>query len=233
MRRGNVDFKMGFVLLIAGLAGSFFGVQVVKWLRAMGNADLVIQLTYVVFLGVVGGLMFLEGLRANIRAFRGTGEETHGRKQARWKEALPLKMSFPRSGMEVSLVLPLVVGFFVGILAAIMGVGGGFIMVPAMIYLLGMPTQLVVGTSLFQIIFVTANSTLNHAIFNFTVDVVLAIILLIGGVIGAQVGARIGSRLPGEQIRVLLAGIVLLVCGKMLYGLVATPELLYTLGGGH
>ncbi|HEY5598744.1 MAG TPA: sulfite exporter TauE/SafE family protein, partial [Kiloniellales bacterium] len=178
-RRGNVDFKMGFVLLLGGFAGSTLGVGLFSFLRELGQIDLVISLSYVVFLGIIGGLMFLESLRAMRRrkAAAGQRRKLH---QHIWIHGLPLKMRFRRSKLYISALMPLAIGFLVGVLSAIMGVGGGFIMVPAMIYLLGMPTSVVVGTSLFQIIFVTANVTFLQAYANQTVDVVLALLLLTG-----------------------------------------------------
>ena len=230
-RRGNVDFKMGLMLLLGGLVGSAFGVWLFTLLRGLGQIDLVIKLSYVVFLGIIGSLMLNEGLRAMLHHRRGPPpKRTHN-----WLHGLPFKMRFRRSRLYVSALLPLTVGASVGVLAAIMGVGGGFIMVPAMIYLLGMPTAVVVGTSLFQIIFVTANVTLLQSVTNQTVDVVLAMLLLTGGVIGAQIGARLSARLRGDQLRVLLAMLVLAVCAKLLFDLVATPADIYSIdvGGGH
>ena len=231
--RGNVDFKMGSVLLLGGLAGSSFGVWLFAVLREVGQIDLVILLSYVTFLGIVGTLMFIESVRSLRRSSRG-GTAIRGKLHRHtWVHGLPLKMRFRRSKLYISALLPFGVGFAVGVLAAIMGVGGGFIMVPAMIYLLGMPTAVVVGTSLFQIIFVTANVTFLQAYANQTVDVVLAILLLTGGVIGAQVGARVGIKLRGEQLRVLLALMVLAVCGRIAYDLSVTPEDIYSLGMAH
>ena len=231
--RGNVDFKMGSVLLLGGLAGSSFGVWLFAVLREVGQIDLVILLSYVTFLGIVGTLMFIESVRSLRRSSR-AGPAIRGKLHRHtWVHGLPLKMRFRRSKLYISALLPFGVGFAVGVLAAIMGVGGGFIMVPAMIYLLGMPTAVVVGTSLFQIIFVTANVTFLQAYANQTVDVVLAILLLTGGVIGAQVGARVGIKLRGEQLRVLLALMVLAVCGKIAYDLSVTPEDIYSLGMAH
>ena len=199
----------------------------------MGQVDLLVKLCYVVFLGLIGGLMFIESLRA-IRRSRAPGTTKVIRKQRTWIHALPFKMKFRTSGLYISVIPPLVVGVLVGILAAIMGVGGGFIMVPAMIYILGMPTKVVVGTSLFQIIFVTAFTTLLHATTNYTVDMILAVLLLIGGVIGAQIGARIGVKLKAEQLRILLAIMVLAVCGKLALDLLLTPAEIYSIGtGGH
>ncbi len=228
-RRGNVDLKMGLILLIGGFLGSTFGVVLFTWLRSLGQVDLVIKLSYVIFLGVIGVLMFLESLRAIFRRRRQTPVRRRLHEHM-WVHGLPLKMRFRKSKLYISALLPLGVGFFVGILAAIMGVGGGFLMVPAMIYLIGMPTSVVVGTSLFQIIFVTANVTFLQAVNNQTVDVVLALILLIGGVVGAQIGTRLGTRLRGEELRGLLALMVLGVCGKLLFDLVVTPSDLYTIG---
>ncbi len=233
-RRGNVDFRMGFVLLVGGTLGSIFGVWLFTVLRGLGQLDLVITLCYVVFLGIVGGLMFLEASRALFRRRR-QGEVKRKLHQHHWMHGLPFKIRFRKSKLYISALLPIFIGFIVGVLAAIMGVSGGFIMVPAMIYLLGMPTSVVVGTSLFQIIFVTATVTFLQASQNQTVDAVLALILLTGGVIGAQIGTRAGTRLRGEQLRILLALMVLGVCGKLLFDLVVTPEDLYAIGsaGAH
>ena len=228
-RRGNVDFKMGTVLLIGGIVGSTIGVWLFSILKSLGQVELVISLSYVVFLGTIGALMAVESARAMLPLKRG-GRGRRKLHQHYWVHGLPLKMRFRRSKLYISALLPLGIGFLVGVLAAIMGVGGGFVMVPAMIYLLGMPTSVVVGTSLFQIIFVTANVTFLQAVNNFTVDVVLALLLLTGGVIGAQLGTRFGARLRGEQLRGLLALIVLAVCAKMLFDLVGTPVDRYSIG---
>ena len=226
-RRGNVDFRMGAVLTVGGFVGSGLGVALFSVLRGLGQIELVISLSYVIFLGIIGGLMFYESLNVIMRQRRaGTDKPVstaRGPGRHTWIHGLPFKMRFRKSKLYISALLPLGVGFVVGILAAIMGVGGGFVMVPAMIYLLGMPTQIVIGTSLFQIIFVTANTTFLQATVNQTVDVVLALLLLIGGVIGAQVGARLGAKLRGEQLRVLLALIVLGVCLRLAFDLVVTP----------
>lgn len=226
-RRGNVDLSMGLVLLVGGLLGSTLGVWLFKLLRGAGQIDLVIMLAYVGFLGVIGILMLVESVRAVLRQKRrpGARRKLH---QHTWLHGLPLKARFRRSKLYISALLPLGLGFLVGVLVAIMGVGGGFMMVPAMIYLLGMPTSVVAGTSLFQIIFVTANVTFLQAVHNQTVDVMLALILLIGGVVGAQIGTRVNTRLRGEQLRVLLALLVLGVCGKLAFDLVATPADLYS-----
>ncbi|WP_372570818.1 sulfite exporter TauE/SafE family protein [Ruegeria jejuensis] len=234
-RRRTVDFKMGGVLLVGGLTGAALGVVVFNYLKSLGQVDLLVKLCYVVFLGVVGGLMFIESLNAIRKSRKANGAPPPKRRQRGWVHALPLKMRFRTSGLYISAIPPLIVGVFVGILSAIMGVGGGFIMVPAMIYILGMPTKVVVGTSLFQIIFVTAFTTMLHATTNFTVDVVLAVLLLVGGVIGAQIGTQIGTKLKAEQLRVLLAMMVLAVCGKLALDLLLQPAELFSLGteGGH
>lgn len=236
-RRGNVDVKMGLILVLGGFVGSTFGVWLFKVLRGLGHIDLVIALSYVIFLGVIGMLMLVESVQALRQSKKIAAGAAPRRKlhQHTWVHGLPLKMRFRKSKLYISAVLPAGVGFAVGILAAIMGVGGGFIMVPAMIYLLGMPTAVVVGTSLFQIIFVTANTTFLQATMNQTVDVVLALMLLFGGVVGAQFGARMGVKLKGEQLRSLLALMVLAVCGKLIWDLVALPPDLYSIaaGAGH
>ena len=235
LRRKTVDFKMGSVLTIGGVAGAAVGVQVFALLTRLGQVDLLVRLCYVVFLGVIGSLMFVESLNAIRRARNPETAKAPVRRQRGWVDALPFKMRFRTSGLYISVIPPLLVGVFVGILAAIMGVGGGFIMVPAMIYLLGMPTKVVVGTSLFQIIFVTGFATLMHATTNFTVDMVLAVLLLLGGVVGAQIGTRIGVRMKAEQLRILLAIMVLAVCGRLALDLLLEPAELYSLGagGGH
>ena len=223
MRRGNVDFKMGGILMAGGVIGSSLGVILFKFLQSIGQIDLVIQLSYVVFLGIIGTLMLTESVRTIIRSKKpgGMRRKLH---QHHWFHGLPLKMRFRRSKLYISAIPPLLIGAFVGVLAAIMGVGGGFIMVPAMIYLLGMPTAVVVGTSLFQIIFVTANVTLLQSVQTQTVDFVLAGLLLLGAVIGAQFGSRFGARLRGEQLRGLLALMVLAVCIKIMFDLAVVPE---------
>ncbi len=232
LRRKTVDLRMGTVLLIGGLFGAALGVVVFNYLKAMGQVDLLVKLCYVLFLGVVGALMFFESLRA-IRRSRRTGGVPLRRKHT-WVHSLPFKMKFRVSGLYISVIPPLLVGVLVGILAAIMGVGGGFIMVPAMIYLLGMPTKVVVGTSLFQIIFVSAFTTMLHATTNFTVDIALAVLLLIGGVIGAQIGTRIGVKMKAEQLRIWLAVMVLVVSGKLAIDLLVMPSELFSIGeSGH
>jgi len=221
-RRGNVDFRMGLVLAAGGMAGSVLGVQLFSWLRRLGQVDLVINLSYVLFLGFVGATMLLESVKALRESHRPVAirRKRHHHPGA----ALPFKMRFPRSGLYISVLLPLAVGATGGILSAIMGVGGGFILVPMMIYILEMPTSVVVGTSLFQVIFVTASVTFLQAVQVHTVDVVLMLTLLVGGVVGAQLGARFGTRLRAEQTRLLLALLVLAVCVRLLFLLIETPD---------
>ena len=236
-RRNNVDVKMGLVLLAGGLIGSAVGVQLVKILRELGQVDLVISLSYVLFLGVIGSLMLVESVRTFWKSRAGNAPPAKRSGQHNWIHKLPFKMRFQRSKLYISAVPPFLVGMFVGLLAAIMGVGGGFIMVPAMIYLLRMPTSVVVGTSLFQIVFVTSFVTILHATQNQTVDAVLALMLMIGGVIGAQFGAQVGQKLKGEELRALLALLVLAMCGKIAFDLIVEPSELFAIsgdvGGGH
>lgn len=234
LRRKTVDLRMGTVLLVGGLTGAGLGVVVFNYLKSLGQVDLLVTLCYVIFLGVVGSLMFIESLRALHKSRKGVAAPAK-RRQRGWVHSMPFKMRFRTSGLYISVIPPILVGLCVGVLSAIMGVGGGFIMVPAMIYLLGMPTKVVVGTSLFQIIFVTGFTTMLHATTNYTVDIVLAVLLLIGGVVGAQIGTVIGARMPAEQLRVLLAALVLVVCGKLALDLLIEPSELYSLGtaGGH
>ena len=227
LKRKTVDIKMGVVLLVGGVTGAALGVQVFAWLTRLGQVDLLVKLCYVVFLGTIGSMMLIESLRALRRA---AGGAVPLRRHRTWIHALPFKMRFRTSGLYISVIPPVLVGLFVGLLAAIMGVGGGFIMVPAMIYLLGMPTKVVVGTSLFQIIFVTGFATLMHATTNFTVDLILAVLLILGGVVGAQVGTRIGLRMKAEQLRILLALMVLAVCAMLALELLLMPGELYSLG---
>jgi len=227
-RRGNVDFKMGSVLLAGGFVGSSFGVWLFSILRDLGQIDLIISLSYVLFLGIIGTLMLMESLRAMLRQRRRGPRPRRKLHQHYWIHGLPFKMRFRRSKLYISALMPISLGLVVGVIVGIMGVGGGFIMVPAMIYLLGMPTSVVIGTSLFQIIFITANVTFLQAVNNQTVDVVLAVLLMIGGAVGAQFGTRVGAKLRGEQLRGLLALLVLAVCIKLLVDLVGVPADLFS-----
>jgi uncharacterized membrane protein YfcA len=228
-RRRTVDYKMGLVLLVGGLAGSAAGVRLFALLRALGQIDLAVSLCYVVMLGSIGLLMLVEGVQA-IRRSKAGGVKR--RRRHGWVHGLPFKMRFRASNLYISVIPPLIVGAMVGLLSAIMGVGGGFIMVPAMIYILGMATNVVIGTSLFQILFVTAATTLMHAIISHTVDAILAVTLLLGGVVGAQVGALFAPRLQAEQMRVALAVLVLAVCFEIGFGLVRTPSELFVVVRG-
>ncbi|MBB5221374.1 hypothetical protein HNP73_001295 [Amaricoccus macauensis] len=228
MRRKTVDFRMGSVLLVGGLLGSFLGVRAFEILRSKGQFELVVSLLYVLMLGTVGGLMLVESVRT-LRRAKDPNAALVRRKRHTWAHGLPLKMRFHTSKLYVSAIPPFVIGLVVGVLAAIMGVGGGFIMVPAMIYLIGMPTKVVVGTSVFQFLFVTAFTAILHSLQSGSVDVLLAVILLVGGVIGAQVGVALAARLRAEQLRILLALLVIGVCLKLALDLVLTPDDLYSL----
>jgi uncharacterized membrane protein YfcA len=227
-RRGNVDFKMGYVLLVGGLVGSVLGVWIFTLLKRLGQIELTISILYVLLLGVLGALMIIESARALLRV-RQPGATRRRLHQHTWMHGLPLKARFRRSRLYISALLPVGIGFAVGILSAILGIGGGFIMVPAMIYMLGMPTSVVPGTSLLQIIFVAANVTMLQAYTNHTVDAVLALVLLVGGVIGARIGSRFGMRLRGEQLRFLLALMVLAVAAKLAFDMVVPPVALYSI----
>ena len=233
MKRKGVDFRMGLVLLAGGFAGSFIGVKVFAWMTALGQIDLFVQLSYVLFLGLIGSMMFAESARALIRAHRAGAAAPIRRAHIHtWVHRLPLQMKFRASGLYISVLPPLAIGAGVGFLSAIMGVGGGFILVPAMIYLLGMPTRVVVGTSLFQIIFVTGFTTIMHAINSQTVDMMLAFLLIMGGVVGAQIGARLSTRLKAEQLRIMLAILVLTVSFKIALDLLLQPAELFSVTPG-
>ena len=232
-RMGNVDFKMGILLLVGGVVGGTAGVQLIKLLKAMGNADFLITITYVVMLGVVGGYMLLESLQS-LRAVKQPQPVTPKESgYAKMVKKLPFQTYFEKSGIELSILMPFILGTLVGVLAAIMGVGGGFIMVPVMVYLLRMPMHVVVGTSLFQILFTCINVTIMQSASNHTVDFILALILLLGSTIGVQFGAKISKKLKGDQLKILLAILVLLVMFKMLFSLLLTPDILLAYKGGH
>ncbi len=224
-KRRAVDLPMGAVLTGGGLAGSTLGGYVFDLMSRLGQTDVFVQLSYVLFLGFIGTMMLVE----SINSLRRTGKAQIRRSHVHsWVHRMPFKMKFRASGLYISVIPPLLVGAAVGFLSAIMGVGGGFVMVPAMIYLLGMPTKVVVGTSLFQITFVTGYTTLVHAVTHHTVDMMLALLLIIGGVIGAQIGARVGVRLKAEQLRILLSLLVLAVAVKIGFDLLLTPAELYS-----
>ena len=228
-RRKNVDFKMGFFLLIGGVIGSTFGVNLFKILRMYGQIDIVIQFLFLIFLGFIGFSMLFESARTTISKYRTTSAIRTKLHQHSWIHGLPFKVRFHRSKLYISAIPPIMIGFVVGVLSAMMGVGGGFIMIPALVYLLGMSTNVVVGTSLFQIIFVTANSTFFQSYLNQTVDIVLAALMILGGVIGAQIGAKLGTKLKAEYLRGILAILVLIVCAKIFMDLSLTPDNLFSL----
>jgi len=233
-KMGNVDFKMGILLLVGGVIGGTLGVQVIKVLRQMGNADFLIKITYVLMLGFVGSYMFIESLQAlKKKTAPATAAPQKESKYAKLIGKLPWQTDFEKSGVRLSVLMPLVLGVFVGILAAIMGVGGGFIMVPVMVYLLRMPMHVVVGTSLFQILFTCVDVTIMQSYSNHTVDFILALILLLGSTLGAQFGAKISKKLKGDQLKILLASLVLIVMVKMLLDLLLTPHIMLAFTGGH
>jgi uncharacterized membrane protein YfcA len=229
LKRGTIDFKLGTVLLAGGVVGSTIGVYVFSLLRSIGQLDLFVSLLYVALLGTVGGMMLVESVRAIRRASGGTSASLKRPGQHNWIHRLPLKMRFRASKLFVSVIPVLGLGLIIGFLASIMGVGGGFIMVPALIYLLKVPTNVVVGTSLYQIIFTAAYTTVVHSATNQTVDIVLAFLLMVGGVAGAQYGAKAGQRLRGEQLRALLSLLVLAVALRLAFDLFLRPSSIYSL----
>jgi uncharacterized membrane protein YfcA len=222
-KRGNVDFRMGLFLLLGGVVGSTAGVGLFRWLKQTGHIDLIISVSYVTFLGIIGSMMAGESIRAILKATKRSGAIT----LPAWAQKLPFKMDFPHSKLHISALLPLMIGCFVGIMVSLMGIGGGFFLVPAMIYILGMPTAVVIGTSLFQIIFITANVTLLQAITTQTVDILLAVLLLTGSVFGVQFGTKLGAKLPGEYLRAMLAALVLAIAIKLAFGLFTPPDDIY------
>lgn len=225
--RDNIDFRMGNVLLASGVAGSVAGTQLVGFLRGIGQFDLFVSLCYVVLLGSVGSLMLIESVDTMLKP----DAVSAGRRISRhnWTHGLPVRIRFPHSRLYISVLPVLAIGFLIGILTAVMGVGGGFVLVPAMVYVLKMHTNLAVGTSLYQIMFVGAFTTLTQAIMLHSVDIVLAGLLIVAGVIGTQVGARAGANLKGEQLRALLALLVLAVCARVAIDLLATPADIYSI----
>lgn len=230
-RRANVDVKLGVVMLIGGLVGTVIGVWIFGLLQSIGQIDTAISLAYVLFLGVIGSMMLVESLRAMLRRRRASGGRGKLHRHM-WLHGLPLKMRFHRSKLYISALLPVAIGAVGGVLVAIMGIGGGFLLVPAMIYLLNMPIGLVAGTSLFQIIFTTAIATLLQAATNQTVDVVLAFLLLVGGVIGAQLGTRVSGRLRADLARLMLALMVVAVASRLLWDLVVRPADFFSITSG-
>ena len=221
MRRLNVDFLMGFILLTGGIVGSIVGVFLLKYLLIIGQEEIFISLSYIFILTFVGVWMLWESLNTLKKINKGKINKLH---EHIWLHGLPFKIKFRKSHLYISIIPPIFIGFVVGVLSSIMGVGGGFILVPAMIYILGMPTQVVIGTSLLQIVFVTSVSTVMHSYINQTVDVVLSSLLLIGAVIGAQIGTRVMVKLKGEQIRFLLAIIIIIVAVVLIGEILVTPK---------
>ncbi|EEY05639.1 conserved hypothetical protein [Brucella pinnipedialis M163/99/10] len=228
-KRRTLDIKLGLFLVAGGILGSLIGIFVFSWLRDLGQLDLIVSILYVFFLGTIGGLMLVESVQALRRAKKGQGGAVRRSGQHTWIHRLPFKMRFRASTIYVSVIPVLGIGFFIGLLSSVMGVGGGFIMVPALIYLLHVPTNVVVGTSLFQITFVTAFTTVMQATTNQSIDIVLAFLLMVGGVIGAQYGARAGRKLRGEQLRLLLALLVLAVGMRLAFGLFVRPDNLFSI----
>jgi len=221
-RRGNIDMQMGYLLIGGGVFGAVTGVKIVYELKQLGQLDLFVSLTYVILLGVIGTLMLIEAVNTLRAAPTRTGSARRAG-QHTWIQGLPLKLRFPQSKLYISAIPPVAIGAFVGWLTAIMGVGGGFVMVPAMIYLLRMPTRMVIGTSTFQIVCITALTTVLQAMQNQSVDVLLSLPLILGGVIGAQYGVGFAERLKAEQLRAGLALLVLAVAVRMAMGLVVHP----------
>lgn len=227
-----VDYRIGGVMALGGVLGALAGVELFRYLRLLGQADMVVALSYLLFLGTIGTLMLYESLGQILRRVRGEVLPHRERRRPLWLYGLPLKMRFPRSGLYISAIPPFMLGGFAGVLSAIMGVGGGFILVPAMLYVLRMKAGVVVGTSLFQIIIVTAMTTVLQAGRNQTVDVVLSTLLLVGGVVGAQYGARLSGRFRPDVLRALLALIVLLVGIQMGLELFVRPSDLFAFAPG-
>lgn len=230
---GNVDFKMGVYLLIGGFLGGLIGVQAIKILTGMGNADFTIKMTYILLLGIIGTYMFIESVSSMKKKKLAAAEPKKESNIVQMLKSLPFQTNFEKSGVTHSVLIPIFFGCFVGILSAIMGVGGGFLMVPVMIYILKMPIHIVVGTSLFQILFICIEVTFLQAYTNHNVDFILALLLLIGSTIGAQIGAVFGRRLRAEQLKILLATIVLAVAVKIIFELTISPSILLAQAEGH
>lgn len=232
LRRQGVDLHMGAVLIAGGVLGSGAGALLFRLLQASGQIDTVIAILYVLMLGSIGWLMLSESL-GSIRATRaGSAPKAKRRRHHPMVAALPLRWRFYRSGLYISPLAPLLLGFATGILTMLLGVGGGFILIPAMLYLLGMPAQVVVGTSLFQILFVSAAATMVHSVTTKAVDIVLAVLLLLGSVVGAQLGARFAAKAKPEYLRLVLAVMVLLVALRMVLGLAWRPDEIFTVQPG-
>ncbi len=228
-KRGSLDFKMGTVMMASGLIGTAAGVFLFGVLRRMGQSEFSVSASYVILLGSVGVIMLNESIRTWRAAWEGRSVSGRRPGQHNWIHGLPFKVRFRQSRLYISVIPPVVLGFVVGVLSAIMGVGGAFLMVPVMIYMLRMPTNVVVGTSMFQVLIVTSAATILHAVNYFSVDIVLALVLIVGGVFGVQYGVRVGAKLRGEQLRFFLALLVLAVAARLFYEMVARPADLYSL----
>lgn len=223
-RKNNVDFKMGWFLFAGGVFGSSLGVAIFQALQRLGHIDLIISLSYVTFLGIIGSMMASESLRSIFKL----GKQVVTNEKPTLAKRLPWQVAFPASKITISGFAPIAIGLFVGVMVSLMGIGGGFFLIPAMIYILGMPTTMVIGTSLFQIIFITANVTLLQAVTTQTVDIMLALLLLSGSVFGAQIGSKIGARIKGEYLRGMLAILILGVAIKLAFGLFTPPDNIYS-----
>ena len=228
-RRRMVDMKLATALMLSGIVGTLIGIVVFNSLRALGQLDLIVGISYVTFLGLIGGLMLTESVRAILNARAGRPAPLRRPGQHNWVHRLPLKMRFKRSKLYISVIPIVALGIGIGFLGVLLGIGGGFILVPALIYLFRVPSNVVVGTSLIQIVATMAVATVLHAVTNHSVDAVLAVILMVGGVIGAQFGARIGQNMRGDQLRALLGLLVLAVAIRFLTDLIATPDERYSL----
>ena len=226
--RGNVDFKMGFVLLCGGLAGSAVGVDIFDYLRRLGQIDFVVSIGYTLLLGSVGGLMLVEAAQTYFAVKKGAAPTARLSGQHTWIHRLPFKLRFRASRLYVSAIPVVLLGFSVGMMTAILGTGGGFLLIPAQIYLLRMRTTMAVGTSQFQVCIVAMITTLIHAVSGRTVDIILAFLLIFGSVLGAQFGIRLASRLRGEQLRIAFAVLLLAIAIQLMVGLVRTPADIYT-----
>lgn len=226
--RQSVDYKMGFALLCGGLAGSAIGVGIFRYLQKLGQIDFVVEISYVLLLGSVGGLMLSESVKVFLAARRGIPIATHQPGQHTWIHNLPFKMRFRRSRLYISVIPVIVLGLLVGIMTAILGTGGAFLLIPAKIYLLRMRTEIAVGTSQFQMFIVASLTTLMHAATDHSVDIILAFLLILGGVIGAQFGAGVGSKLRGDQLRLVFALLTLIIAIQLVVTLVRTPSDTYS-----
>lgn len=232
-QKGNVDVRMGMVMLGGGFIGASIGVMLFKLLQYLGQIDLAISMLYVLLLGTIGSMMMYESLRAVLKKRKGATEKsTSLAKSSKFLNSLPYKIRFHQSKLYMSVFIPGGVGFVGGILVSVLGIGGGFILVPAMIYIIGMPTLMVAGTSLFQIIFTSAFAVLLHAVANHTVDMILAGILIVGGVVGAQLGVRVSKYVKGASARVILAAIILAVAIRLAMSLLIIPDDMFSVGLG-